>query len=167
MLGICRGAQVLNVAAGGTLVQDVPVDRHADRAHGRVDPRSSTTRPAAATRSRCCRERGWPTGWAPGKHVVNSYHHQAVDRLGDGLRTAAVAPDGTIEATESTNGSYAVGLQWHNEFHMRADERYARPLQALVERRARVGRRGANARPRVRPGDSYLAPACCSFSQPP
>ena len=67
-----------------------------------------------------------------GPHVVNCYHHQAVERLGDGLRTAAVAPDGTIEATESTNGAFAVGLQWHNEFHMRADERFARPLQALV-----------------------------------
>ena len=67
-----------------------------------------------------------------GKHVVNSYHHQAVERVGDGLRAAAVAPDGTIEATESTNGAFAVGLQWHNEFHMRDDERFARPLQELV-----------------------------------
>ncbi len=53
--------------------------------------------------------------------------------MGEGLRASAVASDGTIEATESTNGAYAVGLQWHNEFHMRADERFARPLQALVD----------------------------------
>ena len=68
-----------------------------------------------------------------GTHVVNSYHHQAVERLGDGLRTSAVAPDGTIEAVESSNGAFTVGLQWHNEFHMRDDARYARPLQALVD----------------------------------
>ena len=60
------------------------------------------------------RDRGAPghaarrAGWAPARRV-NSDHHQAVDRLGDGLRTAALAADGTVEATESINGAYDVG----------------------------------------------------------
>jgi putative glutamine amidotransferase len=131
VLGICRGSQVLNVAAGGTLVQDVPSATGTEIAHAGTwatvvdEPSAHEIEVLEGTRL---------AGWiGAGRHLVNSYHHQAVERLGDGLRTAAVAPDGTIEATESTNGAFALGLQWHNEFHMRADERFARPLQALVE----------------------------------
>jgi putative glutamine amidotransferase len=131
LLGICRGSQVLNVAAGGSLVQDVP-STGTELVHMgewvRVvdDPPSCFHEIEVLAGTRLAEWIG------AGHHVVNSYHHQAVERLGEGLRTAAVAPDGTIEATESTNGSFAVGLQWHNEFHMRGDERFARPLQALV-----------------------------------
>jgi putative glutamine amidotransferase len=131
VLGICRGNQVLNVAAGGTLVQDVPSSgtelvHMGDWVRVVDDPPSCFHEIEVLAGTRLA-------GWlGAGRHVVNSYHHQAVERLGDGLRTAAVAPDGTIEAVESSNGAFALGLQWHNEFHMRADERYARPLQALV-----------------------------------
>jgi putative glutamine amidotransferase len=129
VLGICRGSQVLNVAAGGTLVQDVPSTGtemlHMGSWTVVVDEPSVHEIDVL--------EGTQLAGWiGAGRHVVNSYHHQAVDRVGDGLRASAVAPDGTIEATESTNGAYAVGLQWHNEFHMRGDERFARPVQALV-----------------------------------
>ena len=65
--------------------------------------------------------------------MVNSYHHQCVDRVGDGLRAVAWAPDGIVEATESSNGSFALGLQWHNEFHMAQDARFVRPVTALVD----------------------------------
>lgn len=131
VLGICRGSQVLNVAAGGTLVQDVPSTGTSLVHMGewvRVvdDPPSCYHEIEVLPGTQLA-------GWlGAGRHVVNSYHHQAVGQLGGGLRTSAVAPDGTIEAVESANGTFAVGLQWHNEFHMRADERYARPLQALV-----------------------------------
>ena len=131
VLGICRGNQVLNVAAGGTLVQDVPSSgtelvHMGDWVRVVDDPPSCIHEIQVLAGTQLA-------GWlGAGRHVVNSYHHQAVERLGDGLRTAAVAPDGTIEAVESSNGAFALGLQWHNEFHMRADERYARPLQALV-----------------------------------
>jgi putative glutamine amidotransferase len=131
VLGICRGNQVLNVAAGGTLVQDVPstgtqLVHMGEWVRVVDDPPSCFHEIDVLAGTQLARWLG------AGRHVVNSYHHQAVERLGDGLRTAAVAPDGTIEAVESSNGAFAVGLQWHNEFHMRADERYARPLQALV-----------------------------------
>jgi putative glutamine amidotransferase len=131
VLGICRGHQVLNVAARGTLVQDVPstgtlLVHTGEWVRVVDDPPSSYHEIEVLPETQLA-------GWlGAGTHVVNSYHHQAVEQVGDGLRTAAVAPDGTIEAVESVNGTFALGLQWHNEFHMRADERYARPLQALV-----------------------------------
>jgi putative glutamine amidotransferase len=132
VLGICRGNQVLNVAAGGTLVQDVPSTGTSLVHMGewvRVvdDPPSCYHEIEVLAGTQLA-------GWlGAGTHVVNSYHHQAVEQLGGVLRTCAVAPDGTIEAVESANGTFAVGLQWHNEFHMRDDARYARPLQALVD----------------------------------
>ena len=129
VLGICRGSQVLNVAAGGTLVQDVPstgtqLAHSGEWARVLEEPTRHEIEVLEGTRL---------AGWiGAGPQTVNSYHHQAVDRVGEGLCASAVAPDGTIEATESTNGAFAVGLQWHNEFHMRDDPRFARPLQALV-----------------------------------
>jgi gamma-glutamyl-gamma-aminobutyrate hydrolase PuuD len=63
--------------------------------------------------------------------AVNSYHHQAVDRIGDGMRAVAHAHDGVVEAIEATNGRFAVGLQWHEEFHT-GDSRLAAVFAALV-----------------------------------
>jgi putative glutamine amidotransferase len=131
VLGICRGSQVLNVAAGGTLIQDVP-STGTQLVHMGEWVRVVDDPPSCSHEIEVLPGTRLADWLGAGRHVVNSYHHQAVDLLGDGLRTSAVAPDGTIEATESTNGAFAVGLQWHNEFHMRADERFARPLQALV-----------------------------------
>jgi putative glutamine amidotransferase len=131
VLGICRGNQVLNVAAGGTLVQDVP-STGTELVHMGEWVRVIDDPPSCHHEIDVLAGTQLAQWLGAGRHVVNSYHHQAVEQLGAGLRTAAVAPDGTIEAVESANGTYAVGLQWHNEFHMRADERYARPLQALV-----------------------------------
>ena len=136
MLGICRGSQVLNVAAGGTLVQDVP-STGSDMLH--MGPWTTVVDEPSLHEIEVLEGTRLAEWLGAGKHVVNSYHHQAVERLGDGLRAAAVAPDGTIEATESTNGAFAVGLQWHNEFHMRDDERFARPLQALVSAARTLG----------------------------
>jgi putative glutamine amidotransferase len=110
MLGICRGMQVINVAAGGTLLQHLPeshaheehrrqVGRFAGNEHGvRLDDGS---RAAAAE------------GPAPAQ--VASHHHQAVDRLGDGLVVTGRAADGVIEAIEGTTRAWQVGVQWHPE----------------------------------------------------
>ena len=66
-----------------------------------------------------------------GADAVNSYHHQAVERLGPEMRAVAHAEDGVIEAIEGTNGRFAVGLQWHEEFHL-DDPRLAAVFAALV-----------------------------------
>jgi putative glutamine amidotransferase len=102
VLGICRGAQALNVACGGTLHQHLPGHRQSEpgcRATHVVEvlPR---TRLAALI--------------GAGEHAVNSFHHQAVDRIGRGLRVAARAADGTVEAIEAARG-FTVGVQWHAE----------------------------------------------------
>lgn len=97
ILAVCYGMQLVNVSRGGSLIQHLP--GHATRkAHGvRIEP---GTRLA---------------GLLGGAARVNSSHHQAVGRIGRGLRVAARAPDGTVEAVEATSGAFLVGVQWHPE----------------------------------------------------
>jgi putative glutamine amidotransferase len=101
LLGVCRGAQALNVAAGGTLHQHIPGHRQeAPATHATHEVRVLPgTRLAAIA--------------GAGSLAVNSFHHQAVDRLGRGLRVAARAGDGTVEAIEGAG--FAIGVQWHAE----------------------------------------------------
>ena len=122
LLAICRGAQVLNVAAGGTLVQDIPsavspgvphsVGRPADAvAHAvavAIDSRLHGALGAAVDDAATCR--------------VNSRHHQSVDRLGAGLVATATAPDGVVEAIESPDARFCLGIQWHPENFWRTGE---------------------------------------------
>jgi putative glutamine amidotransferase len=115
VLGICRGAQTLNVACGGTLHQHLP-------GHRQTEPGTQTTHDVEIfPGSRLAGLLG------PGAMAVNSFHHQAVDRLGDDLHVAARAPDGTVEAIELPYG-FAIGVQWHAETLTDA-----RLFQALVE----------------------------------
>jgi putative glutamine amidotransferase len=103
ILGICRGAELLNVARGGTLLQHV--DGHRQQEEARVathdvdiEPESRLAEVLGTTR----------TG-------VNTYHHQAVDQLGGGVRAVAWAADGLVEAIELTGLDFAIGVQWHAE----------------------------------------------------
>lgn len=105
ILGICRGAQVLNVALGGTLYQDIP-------GHNQSEPRPQATHPVfLAAESRLFRILGGVRELA-----VNSFHHQAVRTLAPGLVAVAHAPDGTIEAVEAREGAFLLGVQWHPEW---------------------------------------------------
>ena len=103
LLGICRGAQALNVARGGTLHQHV--EGHRQAARGTVRTHSVTV--AAGTRL------AELTG--AGLLEVNSFHHQAVDTVGSGLRIVAHAVDGTVEAIEDPARELFLGVQWHAE----------------------------------------------------
>ena len=107
VLAVCRGSQVLNVARGGDLVQHLPdvvgdeKHKHTPGAFGDHDVTlESGTRLAALLGDR-----------AP----VKSHHHQGFGRLGDGLRVAAYAEDGTIEAVEDPSQRFALGVLWHPE----------------------------------------------------
>ena len=111
ILGICRGIQLVNVAFGGTLVQDLPAERPGptdhDPPHAR-NVRSHAIEVAEGTRLADI------VGMAV--FDANSLHHQAVDRLGDGLVASARAPDGVIEAVESADSDeWLVAVQWHPE----------------------------------------------------
>jgi putative glutamine amidotransferase len=113
-LAICRGIQVLNVALGGSLVQDIPsqvpnaVPHSFDRkttprdylAHPvKIDPSSQLARIMQVEVAQ-----------------TNSWHHQAIGRVAEGLQVTADAPDGVIEAVEVPGRRYAIGVQWHPEW---------------------------------------------------
>jgi putative glutamine amidotransferase len=103
IFGICRGAQALNVARGGTLHQHLPGHRQ--------------TEPATATTHSVVVEDGSHLAALVGTRPlrVNSFHHQAVETLGRGLRAVARAADGTIEAIEAPGAGFVLGVQWHVE----------------------------------------------------
>lgn len=100
LLAICRGMQVLNVALGGTLLEEVAassVEHHEGFHRVELDPACTV---AAAMGTEC--------------PIVSSYHHQAIDRLGDELRVSGRAADGCIEAVEHDSGA-VLAVQWHPE----------------------------------------------------
>ena len=109
VLAICRGMQVLNVARGGTLVQHLP-DLSTEVQHRQTAPASQPTHSVAlAAESRLARI-------ADAERIdVNSFHHQAIDRLGAGLEPVAWSHDGVIEAVEAAGDLFTVGVQWHAE----------------------------------------------------
>ncbi len=140
-LAICRGIQVVNVALGGTLVQDLPSQRPGPLAHETdgTKPRERarldhTVRIAPGTRL---------SGMAGTAEIpVNSRHHQAIALPAPGLTVSAVAPDGVIEAVESGE-PWLVAVQWHPENLVGTDpasrrifEEFARAVRA----RAQAGR---------------------------
>ena len=107
VLAVCRGSQVLNVARGGDLVQHLP-DLVGDEKHkhtpGTFADHDITLQPGTRLASLL------------GDHApVKSHHHQGFGRVGDGLRVAAHAEDGTIEAVEDPSRRFALGVLWHPE----------------------------------------------------
>ncbi len=111
VLGICRGAQVINVSFGGSLFQEMledgtshplrpdTLDELLQQRHDlKIDADSELARIFGST-----------------QRQVNSTHHQAIDQIAEGFRAVAWAPDGVVEAIESVNSSYVVAVQWHPE----------------------------------------------------
>ncbi len=110
ILGICRGLQVLNVALGGSLVQDLPSERASSVQHPSPGARDLLTHDLHI-------EEGSLLASALGTTTmrVNSLHHQGIDRLAPGLRASALAPDGLIEGLEAADGSWVLAVQFHPE----------------------------------------------------
>lgn len=134
VLAICRGIQILNVALGGTLVQDIPSQCVTDIAHDDEGSRTSrsheiTIEPnsliAAAMGTERC--------------GVNSFHHQSVKGVAPGMRVTARSPDGVIEGLESTDDSWWVmAVQWHPEEMTGSPEPWDRGLfKAFAQRISR------------------------------
>ena len=129
VLGICRGMHILNVALGGTLLQDLGDDHHR-RALGSFDGTEHlVTLVPGSLAARAVGEHA---------HVARCHHHQAVLELGEGLRVSGRAADGVVEAIEAADGRWVLGVQWHPE----ADDR-SRLFVALRDA-ARVGERLAS-----------------------
>jgi len=118
VLAICRGFQLLNVEHGGTMVQDVDADSiHRNSIHDVSIETGSALAEAVG-----------------GVHLpVSSYHHQAVDQVGEGLRVVGTAPDGVVEALEHPTAEL-LAVQWHPEDNADVDERQHAIFQWLVDR---------------------------------
>jgi putative glutamine amidotransferase len=133
-LGICRGIQLINVAFGGSLVQDIPAERPGALAHDHPD------RARDAIVHEIQVEPGSRVAgvMGPGPRRVNSLHHQAVDRVAEGLRATAWADDGIIEAIEAPGeGWWMLAIQWHPEDLDDTSPSDRRLFSALVARAAR------------------------------
>ena len=108
MLGICRGLQLMNVALGGTLYQDLPSQFPSEVNHRVLE------KPLARETHEILVE-NLPFGDLPMRLTVNSRHHQAIDRLAPGLKVRARATDGIIEAVYMPERPYIKAVQWHPE----------------------------------------------------
>ncbi|MBI5304439.1 MAG: gamma-glutamyl-gamma-aminobutyrate hydrolase family protein [Chloroflexi bacterium] len=129
ILGICRGIQLINIAAGGSLHQDIDAQvanplRHPHQkgnpynylAHAvEIDPRSTLGRALGATQVQ-----------------VNSLHHQALKQVAPGFHIVARAPDGIVEGIEADNGNFAVAVQFHPEWLQDDDARMLELFRAFV-----------------------------------
>ncbi|RIK36198.1 MAG: peptidase C26 [Chloroflexi bacterium] len=126
-LGICRGAQVINVALGGTLIEHLPDEVGEEVAH-RLPPRQPTRhRITLETDSRLA-------GLLDAEEVeAASWHHQAIRRLAPGLDVVAQAPDGTVEAVEKRDHPWLIAIQWHPELTAADDPVQQRLFDRLVE----------------------------------
>jgi putative glutamine amidotransferase len=139
IFAICRGVQVLNVASGGTLVQDIPTQVKGALEHKLAVPPHESYALAHEVwldkdtlLARLMRERLSDADSCD----VNSRHHQAIKQLATGFEVSATAPDGVIEAIEDPSSRFCLGVQWHPENFWRTGE--FRPLfEGFVEASSR------------------------------
>jgi putative glutamine amidotransferase len=136
ILAICRGLQVLNVARGGSLHQHLPDVVGQRITHRQHEPAHRSTHWITLDRSSRL-----AVILACGRTRVNSFHHQAVARLGKGLVATSRAADGTIESLEAIDRDFTIAVQWHAET-MTAQARQAAIFDAFIEavRRSERGR---------------------------
>jgi putative glutamine amidotransferase len=110
VLGICGGMQLINVAFGGTLYQDVRLELPQANPHEQQHDRTQPSHLVDVKDHTLLSE-----GLGHGQMMVNSTHHQAIHTLGEGLVISAQSPDDVIEAIETKDGNFVVGVQWHPE----------------------------------------------------
>jgi putative glutamine amidotransferase len=113
MLAICRGVQLLNVAAGGTLFQDLPSQSPSSVDHRVRQPLNQAVHSVAVTPG--SRLAALVTVADTHDIEVNSRHHQAIRTVAPGFAVAAVAPDGIVEGIERQGEHFCIGVQWHPE----------------------------------------------------
>jgi putative glutamine amidotransferase len=132
ILGICRGIQILNVALGGTLYQDIPSELPHALDHGASNEQRGMDYLAHAV---ALDAHSWLARQLDATELlVNTVHHQALDRVADGLRVVGSAPDGVVEAVEGTGSGFVAGVQCHPEMLWeQADPRWARMFERFVQ----------------------------------
>ena len=128
VLGICRGCQVLGVAAGGDLLQDVPAIVPGAQVHRAPEGSRRPARHAV----RLAEGSLLMTIANAARIITNSFHHQANGRLGPAVRAVGWAPDGVVEAIEGLGPGFLLGVQWHPERMCRTAPRQRRLFEAFV-----------------------------------
>lgn len=129
-LGICRGIQMMNVAAGGSLYQDIPAQLGSPIQHQHVkgNPYDFHAHPIELeANSQLANALGTT------RLEVNSLHHQALKQIAPGFRVVARAPDGVIEGIEATQARFALGVQFHPEWMLDDDPRMSGIFEAFIQ----------------------------------
>lgn len=129
VLGICRGMQILNVARGGTLIQHLATGIVHTRPS---DDQDKPGRHAAAHAIEVTSGSRLAAIVGTGRYDVNSRHHQAIDRIGEGLVACALADDGTVEGFERKDRSFFIGVQWHPEDRIEISPQDRRLFEAFA-----------------------------------
>jgi putative glutamine amidotransferase len=129
VLGVCRGSQTMNVAAGGSLIQDVN-----DLVPNAIRHQYYPEKPRDYVAHEIDTISGTRLHAILGEHGhVNSFHHQAVQVIAPGFTRCAVAPDGVIEAIEDASMRYMIGVQWHPESLISTDPAMYRLFETFVQ----------------------------------
>ncbi|MFM1525344.1 gamma-glutamyl-gamma-aminobutyrate hydrolase family protein [Helcococcus bovis] len=128
ILGICRGYQILNVYHGGTLYQDLSLNKDVYIKHNQVGNPTLLTHTVNI-------EKGTKLHkfFEKDSMMVNSFHHQIVDKVADEFKVSAKSKDGVVEAFESKNYSFMIGVQWHPEMLHRVEESMNLLFKNLIE----------------------------------
>ena len=132
VLGVCRGIQIINVAFGGTLFQDLTANREGSIKHDYF-PEQGFERNCLSHTTQIDRDSRLGDILKLEDLQVNSMHHQGIDKLAPIFRATAYAPDGLIEALECPNGQFLIGVQWHPEELTRTDEPSRRLFDTFIE----------------------------------
>jgi putative glutamine amidotransferase len=148
ILAICRGTQVLNVAAGGSLIQDIPSQTGTALAHAEAEPADGLAHVVTVAPGTCLSLLMADQMGGQADISVNSRHHQSVKDTAPGFIVSATAPDGIIEAIERPDSRFCLGVQWHPENFWRSG-RFSSLFKGLIDA-ARAHRRG-----RTYPGSGH------------
>lgn len=111
VVGICRGMQVMNVALGGTLYQNIP----SDFPESELCHKQNTLRRDTPSHKVFFLKDSLLHKYYGSSTYVNSYHHQSINTLGKGVKITGLSSDGVVESIEIINHPYALGVQWHPE----------------------------------------------------
>jgi putative glutamine amidotransferase len=133
LLAVCRGIQVVNVAAGGTMHQDLATQLPGAIKHDYFPRQGQNPRDQLVHEVEVARGSRLASLLGASTIRVNSMHHQGIKQLGPGLRPTGHAPDRLIEALESSNGHFLLGVQWHPEALVERDPRMQRLFTAFIE----------------------------------
>lgn len=128
IFGICRGHQLINVALGGTLIQDIPSEKKDAICHRQQAGRGETTHQVYVSPGMLYEVLGVD------RVFVNSFHHQAVHHVAEELEAVAIASDGIVEALEHPTKKFCLSVQWHPEELSKVGDEFAlRLFRAFIE----------------------------------